>query len=191
VARTVVWLLARDRRRDTVFATFEKDGQPVWTNDPDNATSYKDQESALQVRGVNRDGRLDWHRRLAETYLVQHWKGSTRIRRGGWSDAEVDRLRALSKSLSADIIAERLGRTRGAVEMKRRRLGLSKKFSVHPWTPDQIELVRKHKWGASRKLLADKLGLDIGRVGSMIAIVRRKRNGITRNSLMDASTIGV
>lgn len=99
-----------------------------------------------------------------------------------WTEREDRTLRQLCGILDIDLIAERLGRTAESIKCRRKRLGLGK-FTYHDWTPDQIDAVRRHPHGAKRKPLADALGLDVGRVGSMISSIRRKdRFGVSVNA---------
>jgi hypothetical protein len=90
-----------------------------------------------------------------------------------WSDWQTATLRRLHSIVDEEALAERLGRTVEAVRGKLRRMGLRNR-KVHDWTEAELALVRQHKRGAPRQPLADALGLEVGRVGSMLAIVRRK-----------------
>jgi hypothetical protein len=91
-----------------------------------------------------------------------------------WSSREEATLLKLKSLLADELIAERLGRSVMSVACKARRLG-KKKFTVHGWTVEELAAVSAHPRGAPRKPLADRLGLDVQRVGSMVASMRRKQ----------------
>jgi hypothetical protein len=90
-----------------------------------------------------------------------------------WTARECATLRRYEGVLSVETLAVRLGRSVQAVNSKRKRLGL-RQFGYHDWTPGQLEMVRRHKWGSPRAPLIAALGVDPGRVHSMIAIMRRR-----------------
>lgn len=176
------FVFVRDSSKGCFFFAFTEDlNRHYWVRDPDRAALFLTESEALLCRdgliGDGRRGRTPFQRLLSKTYLVGH-----RVKRLGgagrlWTPEEVSCLRKRAGTLSPQALALALGRTVSSVKHKCKKLGL-RRAKRHELTAVQVQMIKQHKKGSSRKPLADATGLTVEQVGSLIARFRKRaRNG--------------
>lgn len=105
-----------------------------------------------------------------------------------WTPRERTLLRELYNKVRVVELGERLGRSAKSVQASAKRIGLCK--SQHRWTEEELAVLRH--WGTGpRKVLARQLGLEYGRVASMIAILRAREKRLRQARDSDGNDAAV
>ncbi|WP_145063190.1 hypothetical protein [Engelhardtia mirabilis] len=103
-----------------------------------------------------------------------HKNGRRELRRGRWTDDEVERLRLIYGLRSDETIARDLGRTVDGVRRMAARI-FQPAVDRGPWDEDEVEKLKRYIGGASTEVIARVLGRSEDDVQGQIDLLARVR----------------